>query len=142
MGRNDIGFVSGLVSVRVDRLRDMLEFSQMMHVGPMVQSMFAEGKDALDVIDRQNDAIAGGVDDVVDESTLQACDCVPLRHISLRCAWSGGCSCPWYSRLCRAMWKKSGNMPRHASNVDNRKHWVTVVVAVCPLTVKACSMFV
>ncbi|MCO6559354.1 MAG: anthranilate synthase component I family protein [Bifidobacterium sp.] len=51
LGRNDIGRVSKLGSVEVERLHDILRFSHVMHIGSTVAGQLASGKDALDVID-------------------------------------------------------------------------------------------
>ncbi|WEV46962.1 anthranilate synthase component I family protein [Bifidobacterium sp. ESL0690] len=51
LGRNDIGRVSKLGSVEVERLHDILRFSHVMHIGSTVAGQLADGKDALDVID-------------------------------------------------------------------------------------------
>lgn len=51
LGRNDLGRVAELGSVRVERLMDVLRFSHVMHIGSTVKARIAPGKDALDVID-------------------------------------------------------------------------------------------
>ena len=51
LGRNDIGRVASLGSVKVESYHDVLRFSHVMHIGSTVSGKLAEGKDALDVID-------------------------------------------------------------------------------------------
>lgn len=51
LGRNDIGRVAELGSVRVDRYLDVLRFSHVMHLGSTVRGKLAKGKDALDLIE-------------------------------------------------------------------------------------------
>ena len=51
LGRNDLGRVAALGSVRVERLHDVLRFSHVMHIGSTVAGELAPGKDAMDVID-------------------------------------------------------------------------------------------
>lgn len=51
LGRNDIGRVSKLGSVEVERLHDIVRFSHVMHIGSTVAGELADGKDALDVVD-------------------------------------------------------------------------------------------
>ena len=51
LGRNDIGRVAKLGSVRVDQFHDVLRFSHVMHIGSTVTGQLDEGKDAVDVID-------------------------------------------------------------------------------------------
>ena len=51
LGRNDLGRVAELGSVRVERLHDILRFSHVMHIGSTVVGDLAAGRDALDVID-------------------------------------------------------------------------------------------
>lgn len=51
LGRNDIGRVAELGSVRVERYLDVLRFSHVMHLGSTVTGELAAGRDAVDVID-------------------------------------------------------------------------------------------
>ena len=51
LGRNDLGHISKIGSVHVDRLMDVLRFSHFMHIGSTVRSQIADDKDALDAID-------------------------------------------------------------------------------------------
>ena len=51
LGRNDIGRVAELGSVRVEQFHDVLRFSHVMHIGSTVTGQLAEGRDAVDVID-------------------------------------------------------------------------------------------
>lgn len=51
LGRNDLGRISELGSVRVERYQEILRFSKVMHIGSTVQSTIATDKDALDAID-------------------------------------------------------------------------------------------
>jgi anthranilate synthase component 1 len=51
LGRNDLGRISKLGSVRVSSLMNVLRFSHVMHIGSTVQSQIADDKDALDAID-------------------------------------------------------------------------------------------
>ena len=51
LGRNDLGRVAQLGSVRVERLQEVLRFSHVMHLGSEVSATLAPGCDALDAID-------------------------------------------------------------------------------------------
>lgn len=51
LGRNDLGRVSKLGSVKVEEYRNVLRFSRIMHIGSTVTGALAEGKDAVDVVD-------------------------------------------------------------------------------------------
>lgn len=51
LGRNDLGRVSKLGSVKVEEYRNVLRFSRIMHIGSTVTGRLAEGKDAVDVMD-------------------------------------------------------------------------------------------
>ncbi len=51
LGRNDLGRVSRLGSVKVQEYRNILRFSRIMHIGSTVTGQLAEGKDAVDVMD-------------------------------------------------------------------------------------------
>ncbi|NHM15168.1 anthranilate synthase component I [Eggerthellaceae bacterium zg-887] len=51
LGRNDLGRVSVLGSVQVERYLDVLRFSRVMHLGSTVASDIDPDKDALDAID-------------------------------------------------------------------------------------------
>jgi anthranilate synthase component 1 len=51
LGRNDLGRVAQLGSVRVERLQEVLRFSHVMHLGSEVSATLAPGRDALDAID-------------------------------------------------------------------------------------------
>lgn len=51
LGRNDVGRVSELNSVRVDRYLEVLRFSHVMHIGSTVTGKIRRGKDALDAVD-------------------------------------------------------------------------------------------
>ncbi len=51
LGRNDLGRVSELGSVKVEAYRQVLRFSRVMHIGSTVVGRIAEGKDAVDVVD-------------------------------------------------------------------------------------------
>ncbi len=51
LGRNDLGRVSELGSVRVETYRQVLRFSRVMHLGSTVVGHIASDKDAVDVVD-------------------------------------------------------------------------------------------
>lgn len=51
LGRNDLGRVAELGSVKVTALMNVLRFSHVMHIGSTVQARIAPNKDALDAID-------------------------------------------------------------------------------------------
>ncbi len=51
LGRNDIGRVAALGSLKVESYHDVLRFSHVMHIGSTVSGEVAPGKDAVDVID-------------------------------------------------------------------------------------------
>lgn len=51
LGRNDLGRVSKLGSVKVEKYHEILRFSHVMHIGSTVRGEIADGKDAIDVID-------------------------------------------------------------------------------------------
>ncbi|MBM7000323.1 chorismate-binding protein [bacterium] len=51
LGRNDLGRVAEIGSVRVDAYQDVLRFSHVMHLGSTVSATIAAGCDAVDVVD-------------------------------------------------------------------------------------------
>lgn len=51
LGRNDVGRVAKLGSVRVESYLDVLRFSHVMHLGSTVSGQLAAGRDAVDVVD-------------------------------------------------------------------------------------------
>ncbi len=51
LGRNDLGRVSKLGTVKVEEYRNILRFSRIMHIGSTVTGKLAEDKDAVDVMD-------------------------------------------------------------------------------------------
>lgn len=51
LGRNDLGKVSRIGSVKVEKYLNILRFSHVMHIGSTVEGAIAPGKDAVDVID-------------------------------------------------------------------------------------------
>ena len=51
LGRNDLGRVSRIGSVEVEKLRSIEKYSHVMHIGSTVRGEIAEGKDALDAIE-------------------------------------------------------------------------------------------
>jgi anthranilate synthase component 1 len=51
LGRNDLGKVSRIGSVKVEKYLNILRFSHVMHIGSTVEGALAPGKDAVDVID-------------------------------------------------------------------------------------------
>ena len=51
LGRNDLGKVSRIGSVKVEKYLNILRFSHVMHIGSTVEGTLAPGKDAVDVID-------------------------------------------------------------------------------------------
>ncbi len=51
LGRNDLGRVARMGSVRVERLQEVLRFSHVMHLGSEVSATLADDADALDAID-------------------------------------------------------------------------------------------
>ncbi|MCD7788784.1 MAG: anthranilate synthase component I family protein [Firmicutes bacterium] len=51
LGRNDIGRISELGSVKMESYLDILRFSHVMHIGSTVRGTIKEGMDALDAID-------------------------------------------------------------------------------------------
>ena len=51
LGRNDLGRVSRFGTVEVEKLREILRFSHVMHIGSTVRGQIREDKDALDAIE-------------------------------------------------------------------------------------------
>ncbi|MCR4761995.1 MAG: anthranilate synthase component I [Lachnospiraceae bacterium] len=51
LGRNDLGRISRFGTVHVERLREVLRFSHVMHIGSTVRGEIREDKDALDAIE-------------------------------------------------------------------------------------------
>lgn len=51
LGRNDLGRVSEIGTVHVEKYQEVLRFSKIMHIGSTVHSQIASDKDALDAID-------------------------------------------------------------------------------------------
>lgn len=51
LGRNDLGRVSRFGTVRVEKLREVLRFSHVMHIGSTVRGEIREDKDALDAVE-------------------------------------------------------------------------------------------
>lgn len=51
LGRNDLGRVCELGSVRVDEYLQVRRFSRVMHLGSIVEGCIAQGKDAVDAVD-------------------------------------------------------------------------------------------
>ena len=50
-GENDLGKISRFGTVTVERLREILRFSHVMHIGSAVRGEIREDCDALDAID-------------------------------------------------------------------------------------------
>jgi anthranilate synthase component 1 len=51
LGRNDIGKISKFGSVKVEKYKDVLKFSHVMHIGSTVTGKILEDKGALDAVD-------------------------------------------------------------------------------------------
>lgn len=51
LGRNDIGRISSIGSVKVEKYMEVLKFSHVMHIGSTVSGQIAKNKDAIDAID-------------------------------------------------------------------------------------------
>ncbi len=51
LGRNDMGKISEIGSVLVDKYMEIERFSHVMHIGSTVVGTLAEGKDAMDAVD-------------------------------------------------------------------------------------------
>ena len=51
LGRNDMGKISRLGTVKVDKYMDVLKFSHVMHIGSTVSGEISPDKDAVDAID-------------------------------------------------------------------------------------------
>lgn len=51
LGRNDIGRISAIGSVQVEKYMSVERFSHVMHIGSTVSGQIAEGLDALDAVD-------------------------------------------------------------------------------------------
>ena len=51
LGRNDLGRISRIGTVKVEKLHSIERFSHVMHIGSTVRGDIAEGKDALDAIE-------------------------------------------------------------------------------------------
>ena len=51
LGRNDIGKISKIGSVEVERYMDIQKYSHVMHIGSTVKGILREDKDALDAVD-------------------------------------------------------------------------------------------
>lgn len=50
LGRNDLGKISKFGSVKVEKLREVVKFSHVMHIGSTVKGEIADGYDAIDAI--------------------------------------------------------------------------------------------
>ena len=50
LGRNDIGRISKICSVKVEKYMEILKFSHVMHIGSTVSGQLLPGKDACDAI--------------------------------------------------------------------------------------------
>ena len=51
LGRNDLGRVSEIGSVEVEKYMEIERFSHVMHIGSTVSGRIAEGRDAMDAIE-------------------------------------------------------------------------------------------
>ena len=51
LGRNDLGKISRIGTVKVDRYLDILRFSHVMHIGSTVEGEIRDDRDAVDAID-------------------------------------------------------------------------------------------
>lgn len=51
LGRNDIGKISKIGSVEVERYMDILRYSHVMHIGSTVRGIIRDDRDALDAVD-------------------------------------------------------------------------------------------
>ena len=51
LGRNDIGKIAEIGSVKVDKYMEIERFSHVMHIGSTVVGKLAEGRDAIDAVD-------------------------------------------------------------------------------------------
>jgi anthranilate synthase component 1 len=51
LGRNDLGRISRFGTVEVERLREVLRFSHVMHIGSTVRGVIRDDRDALDAIE-------------------------------------------------------------------------------------------
>lgn len=51
LGRNDIGKISTIGSVKVEKYMSIERYSHVMHIGSTVSGQIAEGRDALDAVD-------------------------------------------------------------------------------------------
>ena len=51
LGRNDLGRISKFGTVEVEKLREVVRFSHVMHIGSTIRGEIREDKDALDAID-------------------------------------------------------------------------------------------
>ncbi|MBE5897771.1 MAG: anthranilate synthase component I family protein [Lachnospiraceae bacterium] len=51
LGRNDIGKIAEIGSVKVDKYMEIERFSHVMHIGSIVVGRLAEGRDAIDAVD-------------------------------------------------------------------------------------------
>lgn len=51
LGRNDIGKISVIGSVQVEKYMSVERYSHVMHIGSTVSGQIAEGRDALDAVD-------------------------------------------------------------------------------------------
>ena len=51
LARNDLGRISDFGTVEVERLRDVLKFSHIMHIGSTVRGKISDDKDALSAIE-------------------------------------------------------------------------------------------
>ena len=51
LGRNDLGKISKIGSVQVEKFHAIQRFSHVMHIGSTIRSEIREGKDALDAIE-------------------------------------------------------------------------------------------
>ncbi len=95
LGRNDLGRVSEIGSVKVTRYMDILRYSHVMHIGSTVEGRIAQGKDALDAIDS---VLPAGT--LSGAPKLSACTIIQNEESRKRGVYGGaiGYSDTWISR--------------------------------------------
>lgn len=50
LGRNDLGRVSAFGTVKVTRLRELLKFAQVMHIGSTIESQVDPSKSSMAIV--------------------------------------------------------------------------------------------
>lgn len=104
LGRNDIGKISRIGTVKVEKYMEIERFSHVMHIGSTVTGTIREDKDAVDAVDailrqglfREHRSSERARSSTSWKTTSEACTAEPSATWTLQEIWTPALPSAWY----------------------------------------------